>query len=97
VLAGKTLDPRSWRPSPTEAAFLAVDLRTGAAVPYQLMLDHVLYMTGANPRWVWVAHNATPEQRADVEAGRVTLNQLARGMRKPNGIVHAAGLIHDVV
>jgi hypothetical protein len=97
VLAGKAFDPRSWRPSPTERAFAALDLTTGATVLHQLMLEHALVVTGANFRYFWITQQLTPTERAECEAGRVSLSQLAQGRRKINGVLHAAGVIDAVV
>jgi hypothetical protein len=60
------------------------------------MLEHALAVTGANVRYVWVAQQLTPAERAECEAGRVSLSHLAQGRRKMNGVLHAAGLIHAV-
>jgi hypothetical protein len=75
-------DRRSWCQNPTEAAFRALDLTSGAAILYPLTDFQALFVTGATQRYLWVARDLAPWERAEVEAGRVSLSRLAQGRRK---------------
>jgi hypothetical protein len=86
VLAGKRLDRRSWRGTPTESALLAVDLVAGKVTLEHLTPKQALALTGANWRFFWVARDLSPTERAAVEAGGHTLSSLARGRRKSAGV-----------
>jgi hypothetical protein len=80
------LDKRIWRHDPTIAALLAADLVAGFVVFDKLPLQQALRLTGANLRYVQVAMDLSPQERAEVEAGRVTLSSLAQGRRLGAGL-----------
>jgi hypothetical protein len=82
LLAGKVLDRRSWPKDPTASAFLALDLVAGHVVAAPLTPDQALYLTGANWCYFSVARTLAPWERAEVEAGRVSLCAFVQGRRK---------------
>jgi hypothetical protein len=78
-VAGYSIDARSWHKSPTEAAFLAVDLITGAVVIEGMTIAQARRITGAQGAYLARARKLTPQQRAEIEAGRASLNGGRRG------------------
>jgi hypothetical protein len=58
---------------------LAADLVSGFVVFDKLTLQQALRLTGANLFYVQTALKLSPSERAELEAGRVTLSALAQG------------------
>ena len=86
VFTGADFDGRSGALSPTEAALRAADLFDGRAGYQRLLLRHVLFVTGAALPYFQAARALSTEQRADVEAGRVSLCHFVQSRGRANVI-----------
>jgi len=80
-IAGWNLDRRYPPKSPTWAALLAADLAAG--VPLEpLTRAQALSVTGANGSYFGIARSLSPQERAWVESGQMTLCGVVKYRRR---------------
>jgi hypothetical protein len=79
-IPGWRLDPRYGPRTATEAALLAVDLTIGSVQPMTRVA--AIALTGTTAPYFSIARSLSPQERAMVESGELTLNGVAKYRRQ---------------